>query len=222
MRGASIKIIGLLSCVAACLLVVASPASADKEFDKYAIESVSASLSSNQAGAHADFTTGFELSATKEIPPKPYAFTRDIEVTLPPGMIGNPQNFPRCTFAQFGKAPEESECPQDAQVGVAEVTLAGTVNGTLIEPIYNMTSPGGEIVARLGFFAGLYPTVINVEVDPIDYSLIAKVEGASSAAELIAAETTLWGVPAAASHDEVRLTPQKAIEKKLPPGGRKS
>jgi hypothetical protein len=221
-RGQSIKAIGLLACAAACLLALASPASADKEFDKYAIESVTASLSSSQAGAHADFTAGFELSATDEIPAKPFAFTRDIEVTLPPGMIGNPQNFPRCTFAQFGKKPEESECPQDSQVGVAEVTLAGTVNGTLIEPVYNMTSPGGEIVARFGLYAGLYPTVINVEVDPIDYSLIAKVEGASSAAELIAADTTLWGVPADESHDELRLTPQEAIEKQLPLGGRPS
>jgi hypothetical protein len=78
------------------------------------------------------------------------------------------------------------------------------------------------VVARFGLFAGLYPAVINVEVDPIDYSLIAKVEGAAAAAELIAADTTLWGVPAAESHDEFRLTPQEAIEEKLPPGGRKS
>ncbi len=222
MRGLSAKTAGLLACLATCLLASANPAIADKEFNKYEVESVSASLSTQQAGAHADFTTGFELSSTEEVPAKPWAFTRDIEVTLPPGVIGNPQNFPRCTFAQLGKAPEESECPQDAQVGISEVRLAGTVNTTLIEPVYNMPSPGGEVVARFGLFAGLYPTVINVEVDPVDFSLVAKVEGASSAAELIAADTTLWGVPAAEDHDEFRLTPQEAIEGVLPPGGRES
>ena len=223
MKGQTMKKLGLLAAaLAAALALFASPASADKDFSEYRIESVSSSLSTNQAGAHADMTIGFELSATEEAKPKPFAFTRDIEVALPPGVIGNPQAFPRCSFAELGKNPEESECPQDAQVGVSEVTLAGTVNGTLIEPVYNMPSPGGEVVARFGLFAGLYPTVINVEVDPIDYSLVAKVEGASSAAEVIAAVTTLWGVPAAPQNDELRLTPQEAMERQLPAGGRES
>jgi hypothetical protein len=221
-RRAGVKPICLLACLSTCLLVAASPASADKEFDKYDIESVSASLSSKQAGAHADVTVGFELAATEEVPPSPYAFTRDVIVALPPGMIGNPQNIQRCSLDQLGKKPEESECPQDAQVGVTEVTLSGGINTTLIEPIYNMPSPGGDAVARLGFFAGLYPTVIDVEIDPINYALVAKVEGASAAAGVIAASTTLWGVPAAPVHDEFRLTPQEAFEEKLPPGGRES
>jgi len=220
-RRASTKALGLVACLAACL-IGASPASAVDEFNKYDIESVSASLSDKQAGAHADMTLGFRLTATEEVPPRPYAFTRDIIFDLPPGVIGNPQRFQRCTLGELGPKPEESECPQDAQVGVTEVTLSGDVNGTLIEPIYNMVSPGGEVVARLGFFAGLYPTIVNVRVNPIDYSLEAAVEGASSAAGVIAANTTLWGVPAAESHDEFRLTPQEAIETKLPPGGRKS
>ena len=52
--------------------------------------------------------------------------TRDIEVTLPPGMIGNPQNFPRCSLAEFGETAKESKCPVEAQLGVTEVRLAGT------------------------------------------------------------------------------------------------
>jgi len=219
----NLKLLGLAAIAAGALAgLSASPASADKDFSAYNLESVTSSLSTTQAGAHADFTVGFELNATEEPQPKPFAFTRDIEVKLPPGVIGNPQAFPRCTFAQLGKLPEESECPQDAQVGISEVTLAGTVNGTLIEPIYNMPSPGGDIVARFGLFAGLYPTVINVEVDPSDYSVIGKVQGASSAAEVIAAKTTFWGVPAAPQHDEFRLTPLEAFQVKLPPGGRDS
>jgi hypothetical protein len=216
------RVIGVLAPLALCLAAAACPASADKDFSKYAVESVSAELSTKQAGAHADVTTGFELNATEETPPKPFAFTRDIVFELPPGVIGNPQRFQRCTLGELGQKPEESECPQDAQVGVTEARLAGKINTTLIEPIYNMTSPGGEIVARLGFFAGFYPTIINVRVNPIDYSLEAAVEGASAAAEVIAAKATLWGVPASPIHDELRLTPQEAVEEKLPPEGRES
>ena len=49
-------------------------------------------------------------------------------LALPPGVIGNPQPFPRCTLAQLGERPEESECPQDAQVGVSEIKLSASVS----------------------------------------------------------------------------------------------
>jgi hypothetical protein len=199
--------------------ISAAPASAAGEFEKYALESVSAELSSAQAGAHADFTTIFELSENMG---EPYALTRDVEVHLPPGMIGNPQGIPRCTVAQLGNLPEESECPVSSQVGISRITVTGTIFGTFIEPIYNMPSPGGDVVARLGFYAGLYPAFLNVRVDPIDYSLVATIENAPSAAGVLRAETTLWGVPAAPSHDEERLTPLEAINNETPPGGREA
>ena len=217
---ASIAKAGLLAALAlTALFVSASSASAADEFEKYALESVSASLSSAQAGAHADFTTSFALNEKEGAP---YAFTRDVEVSLPPGMIGNPQGIPRCTVGQLGSESEKSECPIDSQVGVTEVTISGIVNGTFIEPIYNMPSPGGDVVARLGFYADLFPTFINVRVDPTDYSLVATIEGASSAAGLVRATTTLWGVPAAPSHDELRLTPFEAAKGETPKGGRKA
>ena len=188
------------------------------EFEKYELESVSASLSSTQAGAHADLTTFFELNEKEG---KPYATTRDVEVRLPPGVVGNPQGIPRCTVVQLGSEPKDSECPIASQVGISEVTVGGTSSGTFREPIYNMVPPtSGDVVARFGFFAGPYPALINARVNPIDYSIIATVEGAPSAAGLIKAKTTLWGVPAAPSHDEDRITPLEAINNEAPPGGR--
>jgi len=208
----------LLSLLGIGLLLVAEPAGAAPA-DEYGIESASVSLSTAQAGDHPDFTTSFKLTGEGN---EPTGLTRDLLVSLPPGLIGNPQRFPRCTIAQFGETPEESECPQDAQVGVAELRLGGSVNGTLIEPVYNMYSPGGDIVARFGLFAGPYPSVINVRVNPVDYSLVAGVEGAPAPAQLIAASTTFWGVPASPENDGLRLTPAEAIKGKTPAGGRSS
>jgi hypothetical protein len=199
---------------AAFLLVQAGTAGA-AEFDKYAVDSVSASLSTTQAGAHPDFTTAFELTSDEG---EPFAFTRDVMFDLPPGMIGNPLALPRCTVQQFGTAPTLSECPQDSQVGVSEITLGGLINSTLTEPVYNLIGPGGDVVARLGFYAGPYPTIVNVRVDPSDYGLVATIEGAASAASLLAAKTTLWGVPAAGAHDSQRLTPVEASSESAPPG----
>jgi hypothetical protein len=219
MRSGSTRGPALLLVLLGICLFSATSASAADEFDKYEVESVSASLSTTQAGAHADFTAGFKLTEKEG---DPYGNTRDIIVQLPPGVIGNPQKFPRCTLEQFGEKPEESECPQDAQVGVSEVTLGGEINATLVEPVYNMESPGGDIVARFGLYAGPFPAMINVRVNPIDYSLVAAVEGASAAAALLGADTTFWGVPASPVHDELRLTPEEALKFELPPGGRPS
>ena len=203
----------LVSC--ALGLLFASQGKASGEIDKYALESVSVSLSTTQAGAHADLTTAFKLTAEEN---EPFGLTSDVLVSLPPGVIGNPQKFPRCSVTQLANAPEESECPQDAQVGVTEITLAGL--GTFVEPIYNMYSPGGEVVARFGLFAGPYPSLINVRVNPSDYSLVAAVEGAPAAAQLLSATTTLWGVPASPAHNELRLTPEEALDHDTPVGGR--
>jgi hypothetical protein len=192
-----------------------APALGANEFDKYALESVSVSLASTQAGAHADWTTTFKLTEKEE---RPYAQTRDIEVKVPPGMIGNPQSVTRCSIEDFGNLPEENECPFSAQVGVTEVTVGGTTKGSFTEPIYNMDPPkGGDVVARLGFFAVGYPTFINVRVDSTDYSLVASIEGAPSAAGLREAQTTLWGVPADPSHDGERMTPLEARNQETPP-----
>ena len=189
------------------------------EPEKYSIESAAVALTTTQAGAHADMTLGIVLGSEEKTP---FALTRDIHFHLPPGMIGNPQAIPRCSNLQFGASAGES-CPINTQVGSTEVTLGGNEFGTFTEPVYNLESPGGDVVARFGFYAGIYPTVVNVRIDPHDYSIVASVEGAAAAAALISAKTTIWGVPADPVHNEERITPKEALEHtKAPPGGRES
>jgi hypothetical protein len=187
------------------------------EFEKFGLESVSTSLSSVQAGAHADFTVDIKLKADGD---DPHGRLRDVFVSLPPGLTGNPQAYPRCSAADFGKTPEESHCPIEAQVGITEVTLKSL--GTLFSPVYNMVTPGGDVAARIGFFAAKFPVVLDVRLNPETNSLIAAVEGAPAAATPISASTTLWGVPAAPVHDFLRLTPQEGFNKERPEGGLKS
>ncbi|MFL5898195.1 MAG: hypothetical protein ACJ76D_06980 [Solirubrobacterales bacterium] len=192
----------------------ATDASAAEEAEKYAIESASASLASNQAGAHADLTIGFALT---EESGQPYAQTRNLEFKLPPGMIGNPQVVHPCTIEDFGNIAKESHCPPSSQVGIAKVKVGGVLNKTLFQPLYNIVPPeNGDAVARLGFFAtGQAPTFANVSIDPIDYSVVTTVEGIPSLAFLVSTVTTLWAVPADPVHDLERLTPKEAEEGKV-------
>jgi hypothetical protein len=222
-RQAALALLGILTAA----LLAAGPASADNDFSQYRIVSASATLSSAQAGAHADFTTAFTLSATEGLNPDPYGYTRDVIVRLPPGLAGNVQAVPRCTFLQFADWDPQSpaqhgSCQQDSQVGVAHLQLGGSSNGSFTEPIFNLEASGGDVVARFGFYAAIYPVVVNVRLDPEDHTLVAAVEGAPAPATLISAETTFWGVPADTSHNALRLNVQEGIEGKLPPGGRES
>ncbi|HSS41582.1 MAG TPA: hypothetical protein VLK37_03425 [Solirubrobacterales bacterium] len=154
---------------------------------------------------------------------EPYALPRDIEIKLPPGMIGNTQGTPRCTADQLGNGPSDSACPFDSQVGTTLVRVLQPHPGVYNEPVYNMVPPkDSDIVARFGFIAVGWPAFINVHVDPVDYSVISTVEGVPSIAGLMEATTTLWGVPASPAHDLERITPFEAANGGSPPEGREA
>jgi hypothetical protein len=206
-------------------MLVVLPAAATAAYSDYGLASVGASLSTSEAGAHPDFTTSFELKTDPASPAdsnglhEPYARTRDIAVSLPPGLIGNPNAVDRCTTLQLTTAFDEGGCPLDSQVGIAVIRLYNV--HTLVEPIYNMEAPGGDTVARLGFLATTLPNYINVQVrSESDYGLTATLEGVPANEKLVSASTTLWAVPAASSHDTERLTPREAyleVKSESPP-----
>jgi hypothetical protein len=188
--------------------------------EDFGFDSIGASVSTSAAGAHPDLTTSFTVKGDASQPdsngfPKPYQVMRDLTINLPPGLIGNPEAFPRCTVEQLttpGPFLAIGTCPTDSQVGVTVLDLYD-LSPNIPEPVYNMEPPGGsDVVARLGFVAGLYPTFIDISVrSDDDYGLTAKIEGSPSLAILVSADTTLWGVPADPSHDALRMTPFEAV-----------
>jgi hypothetical protein len=201
----------------------------------FGIESVSASLSTTQAGAHPNLT--LDVAVKRNPLSKPnvfglkdsYAAARDIRIETPPGLIGDPNVFgvpQQCTAQQLsGIFTEESGgCPNGSQVGVSTI-FAYQLTGKFKEPVYMMTPPGGDVVARLGTVAGVIPTFIDLRLrSGSDYGLTAEVVDAPAVARLVELDTTLWGVPASPVHDTERCTPLEAFENcvsspKRPPGG---
>jgi len=215
----AIKLSGVLLSAEAllCWALFAVPAEAAPS--DYGFASVSASLSTTQAGAHPNFTTVVTLKTDPNGEPDlagnqpPHGKTKDLKVTLPPGLIGNPNSVAQCTTLQFETAFEKGGCPQDSQVGVTVLRLY-SLNRTLTEPIFNMEPPSGDpnTVARLAFYGYVYPIFINVRVrSESDYGLTAELKAVPSAVGLISATTTLWAVPADPSHDTQRLTSAEAV-----------
>lgn len=207
---------------------VAAAAGAQADPANYGIDSLSASLSDTQAGAHADFTTDVVLKTENfELP----ALTRDVSVELPQGLLANPKAVQECSAERFvGTNVEEKSgatgCPQDSQVGVTHIVFSNEHEGTasFVEPVFNLAPRPGE-PARLGFIALQYPILIDTELRP-DYGVTATVKGADTLATLYTTETTLWGVPAATSHDGERMTPYESAHNRsgieTPTGTRES
>jgi len=182
----------------------------------YGVESLDATLSSAQAGAHPDLSFTFDIK--KDPASKPngfglkdaYAPTRNVRVELPPGLIGDPGVLgvpQQCTAEELN----HEECPNASQIGIAEI-FGYELNSTFLEPIYMMRPPGGDVVARLGFIAGIVPVYIDATVRTAsDYGLTLEIIDAATAVKLIRSKATTWGVPADPSHNTERCTPTEVF-----------
>ena len=197
----------------------------------FGLSSAGAQLSTFQAGAHPEVRLDFEVKqdpTTEENSAgfkAPYALTRDVRFELPPGLIGDPNAMgsqQQCTVQEL---VSELHCPNGSQVGLTTVSVYGF--GTFTESVYMMKPPGGDVAAQVGFVAAIYPTLIDNKVrSESDYGLDAEVLDAVPTAGLLAAHTTIWGVPASPVHDRERCTPEEVFSESCtespprPPGSR--
>lgn len=204
-----------VACLSLLLSALVGSATARADVSDYGIESVSASVSTPQAGAHPDFSTNFTLK-TDPSTGASFAGTEDVSVSLPPGLVGNATKFPTCSVSQFvrsGLEAADNPCPFDSQIGVANVGLNlgfPGANGVLPQPIYNL--PGSaKSPARLGFIAVFFPVIIEFSLrSDGDYGLNASSRAATDFLDLNSVEVVTWGVPSDPSHDSLRMTPGEA------------
>jgi hypothetical protein len=231
----------LASILVTILLVVPASASAAENCEVeprpecFGIESVKASLSTTQAGAHPDLGLDVEVRRNPKSPinvfglHNSYAITRDIRFEVPPGLIGDPNaigSTQQCSAQQLISYNEPGGgCPNASQIGVSNIT-AYDLTQEFLEPVYMMQPPGGDVVARVGTIAGIFPTFIDFRVrSESDYGITAEVTNAPAAATLVKLESEFWGIPAAAAHDQERCTPAEVFAKGCfespprPPGG---
>jgi len=211
--------LGLALWIAAAMSVVFAPGAKAAPIDEYGIAKAEASLSSIQAGAHPDLETFVEIKTDPTSTPdgdgdlKPWAPTRDVLIELPTGLTGNPKSVATCTLLQFATALEaDGGCPADSQVGIVVLHLYG-INTPIHEPIYSLEAPGGDMVARLGFFGYNVPVVVDVQLrSEDDYGLTTLSQNLASSFPLVSASVNIWGVPAASVHDTEKQTPKEVLD----------
>jgi hypothetical protein len=174
------------------------------------VESSSLSLSTTQAGAHADLT----LSVALEEPGEPET-ARGLRLGLPPGYFPYPAFQVRCSDTQIA----DRECPVDSQVGVAGVSgnFGGDPEFELgTGPVY-MLAPEDDKVVRLGLVLPPFESVVKASATAAPgngYGLELALGNLPEDPPLQSLDLTLWGIPADEIHDEERFP--------LIPGGRPS
>jgi uncharacterized repeat protein (TIGR01451 family) len=164
-----------------------------------------------QAGSHPYELTAelaFNVSA-REVPspvnggaesPLADASAKDLEVELPPGLVGAPNAVPQCSQQAF-QTVEKLNCPLDTQVGTVKPYFYGSFQSTFF-PVFNLVPPPGQL-AELGFSVagiGHVPIFFHLRGDG-DYGLTAALNDIPEAGPLQGAILTLWGVPADGTHD---------------------
>jgi hypothetical protein len=206
-------------CVAIALLVLAVAPTAHAAFG---IQAVDFSVSSKppvgskpgavgppetQAGAHPyQVTVSFAFNETTDVEGStiPDGEAKDLQVELPPGLMGSLVNIPQCPVEAFENSALFSQgCPADAQVGM--LTLDTTfINVTV--PVFNLEPPP-EVAAQLGVFALVSPVVMGVSVRTGgDYGLTVNLRNIPQVLPVFGGSLSLWGVPADEMHDSLRGT----------------
>src|SRR4051794_30502604 len=98
--------------VLAFVLLLAAPASAQAAFDVSSFTVAPAGLA---AGSHPDVSIALGFSGDEHV--------RDLRLSLPPGLVGNPNATVRCSAAKF----QADACAANTRVGTTSVrsTLLG-------------------------------------------------------------------------------------------------
>jgi hypothetical protein len=154
-------------------------------------ESLVASLSTRQAGAHPNFTTAFALA--QEAVNTPAGSPKELSFELPPGLVGNPTATPRCTV----DGVLHNTCPEDTMVGLATISL--TFGSGILPvggiPVYNII-PSAHEPAAFAFNAFLFPVRLDTSVrSDGDYGVRVSAHDISEARPFTSTSVTLWGVP---------------------------
>jgi hypothetical protein len=163
-----------------------------------------------QAGSH-PFQLSTALSLNVDPSEEPVALAKNLQFTLPAGMIGNPLAIPRCRQVDFNTilASFANLCPADTAVGIAEVAIKEPRVGpshpiVLTVPVFNVEPAAGE-PARLGFTAFKVPVVLETAVRTgSDYAVVVTAKDTSEASGIVSSRVSIWGVPGDARHNSER------------------
>jgi hypothetical protein len=176
------------------------------------------SLKADSEDVYKEGKSGFYPNVSTTLPEvRPIGLAKDLDFTLPPGLIGNPTPLPECNVKLFleeaGSASSRAGiCPRNTVVGVATATVTSIFRGSqapfgFTVPLYSLEPAVGE-PARFGFGIPLGGSVIldtSVRTGK-GYGVVVSVPDIPETVSFIGSQVTFWGTPADPRHDTTRQT----------------
>ncbi|MFA4928970.1 MAG: hypothetical protein WC558_10660, partial [Patulibacter sp.] len=158
-----------------------------------------------QAGAHPD-RLQIQFGITRDVTGtgpraivQPRELVKDLEITLPEGLQGNPEAIATCSLALVGSA-SDNLCPADSQVGTHLLTYRSSRGNETQETtrLFNVEPPEG-VVARFAMrVIGIVTVVLDMKVKSDgSYAIVTRARNVGQGVQLIRSTTDIWGVPAA-------------------------
>jgi hypothetical protein len=209
--------------LALALLVLAVPA-ARAEFGFEAgsegfgsVATVEGGSTATQAGSHPlalSTEVNFNLAPAGPGVPLSEGDVKDLEISLPPGLIENPAALPQCSVADFQTARQSpyeepslsgENCPDRTQVGIVAVRSSYGDGGTRTFGVFNLVPPPGAPSA-LGFNAYGAPIAFIPHVRQADgeYGLSLQARNIPQLVNLRGFTLTIWGTPWSLVHNDQR------------------
>jgi hypothetical protein len=172
-----------------------------------------------QAGSHPyEITTTINLSTSADSNGKVHdegGDWKDLQVDLPPGLIGDVNAVPVCSELEFfSEGPGTNgnheliggpACKDDTVVGVLHIKTGSYGAGSFYEPVYNLQPPAG-VPAAFGVRIGGGVFLLASVRSGSDYGVTITVSDISQLVPITGSTITFWGVPADPSHDPFRGT----------------
>jgi hypothetical protein len=157
-----------------------------------------------QAGGHPWALTGVVQFDSEEIGNAglfPTRDPKDVVVSLPPGLLGDPMAVPRCPATVVLTRGET--CPSDTQIGIVRIHWQGSFEE--VGPIVNMTPEAGQS-AEFGLenLQHVVPVLTAHLVHTEQGYGFTVASHGIPIVDLVEVETSFWGVPADTSHDPWR------------------
>jgi hypothetical protein len=182
----------LLLLTVAIALLAAAPAQAD-----ISVTNVKAAPADTKAGGHSDFTLSFDLGGSESI--------KDLDVNLPAGLLGNPNNAAKCTMDQFNS----DTCPAESQVGTqtVNVTVLGFLPSDAAGQVFNLVPGAGEpalLGIKLDVPGGTQHLLSHVSIRPSDSGLTSTIRDIPN---------TVAGLPITINSISLTLSAQSGAKK---------
>jgi hypothetical protein len=162
------------------------------------------------AGTHPFvFTTTLAVNAKPDLEQGelPEDSIKDLRITLPPGLVGNPGAVPTCPAADFATIVNGlSSCPDNSAIGFADlrVALPFEVPDTYRVGFYNL-APAPGVAAEFGLVVLGVPVTFDAGVNPNPpYNLVISGDNVPQGARFFSSTVSVWGNPANPIHDALR------------------